>query len=305
MTDIDGRDAIEASRERWREVRRALDAGRHELSTWAARTLYADHPRAGATDLLTRAAWVPPGPVPWDCVRLRWCEALPGGSVDGTEPQSAAVRPLRADGTRYETYSSAVGELARPRLFEDRPCYRLLGVVLEDGGVELSFGPGHYFGTIDTCEAAAHELAEAHRGDPAARTRPAVPVADRRPLRPRPTPGDRGAERADAPPIGDGRHLRAPPPGQRQGRSRRGAVPGHAGRRLPAHRPGGGQPGERLRPVAVPGPGVRARSSSASPSTAATTARSTTSAGPSSGPWRRDVRPGPSPPTGSDSAPTP
>jgi hypothetical protein len=102
-----------------------------------------------------------------DEVRLRWCGTAPSATVRGTEPESATVRPLRVDGSRYETYASAVGELARPRLFEDRPCYRLLGVDVEDGGVELSFGPGSYFDTIDTCEAVAHELAEARRVDPA------------------------------------------------------------------------------------------------------------------------------------------
>jgi hypothetical protein len=167
MPDIDERDAIEANREQWREGRRALDTRRFELSRWAAQTLYAGYPRVAATDLLTRREWVRSGPVPLDEVRLRWCGTAPSATVRGTEPESAAVRPLRVDGSRYETYASAVGELARPRLFEDLPCYRLLGVDVEDGGVQLSFGPGSYFDTIDTCEAVAHELAEARRVDPA------------------------------------------------------------------------------------------------------------------------------------------
>src|SRR5262245_61163489 len=165
MTDIDGPDASEASQRRWREGRKVLDASRHELSQWAARTLYADCPRVAATDLLTRLEWTQPGPVPLDEVRLQWCGTRPGGSVDGTEPESASVRPLRADGTRYETYAGAVGELARPRLFEDRPCYRLREADVNGGGVRLSFGPGSYFDTINTCEAVAHELAEARRAD--------------------------------------------------------------------------------------------------------------------------------------------
>jgi hypothetical protein len=50
-------------------------------------------------------------------------------------------------------------------LFEDRPCYGLVGVDVDGGGVRLSFGPGRYFDTINTCEAVAHELAEARRAN--------------------------------------------------------------------------------------------------------------------------------------------
>ena len=167
MTDIDGANAIEATQRRWREGRRALDASRDELSRWASRTLYADCPKVQGADLLTRPEWTEPGPVPLDDVRLLWCGTAPPGSVRGAEPESASVRPLRADGTRYETYASAVGELARPRLFEDRPCYRLLRADVDDGSVRLSFGPGSYFDTINTCEAVAHELAEGRRADAA------------------------------------------------------------------------------------------------------------------------------------------
>jgi hypothetical protein len=39
----------------------------------------------------------------------------------------------------------------------------LLGADVDGGSVRLSFGPGSYFDTINTCEAVAHELAVARR----------------------------------------------------------------------------------------------------------------------------------------------
>ena len=70
--------------------------------------------------------------------------------------------PLRDGRVWYPRYSDAVGDLARPGLFENRACYRLLEVESGPAGPELTFGRGRYFDLIDTCEAAAHEFAAAH-----------------------------------------------------------------------------------------------------------------------------------------------
>jgi hypothetical protein len=161
MTDLDLTAQIAASQERWRTGRRYLNEHRHELSQWAARNLHAGHPQVGSTGLLTRAGWLPPAPIPLENVTLRWCETTPPVSVDGTEPASAGVRPLRGDGQPFATYAQALGELARPRLFEDRPCYRLLDLAVADGKAQLSFGAGTYFDVMNVSEAVAHELAAA------------------------------------------------------------------------------------------------------------------------------------------------
>ena len=71
------------------------------------------------------------------------------------------MRPLRWDGQRYPTYAEALGDLARPRLYDDRPCYRLLAVELQEDRPTLSFSLGTYFDVLNVCEAAAHELADA------------------------------------------------------------------------------------------------------------------------------------------------
>src|SRR4029450_11464731 len=51
-----------------------------------------------------------------------WQDRAPGPAVRGTEPESAAVRPLRSDGTRHETYAGAVEELAPPSLLPGTDC---------------------------------------------------------------------------------------------------------------------------------------------------------------------------------------
>jgi hypothetical protein len=129
--------------------------------------------------MLARPEWIPPAPVPLDQVTLSWCPAVPRGGLDGTGPEAAAIRPLRDDGRRFGGYAAALGALSRPSLFENRSCYRLLGVHAEPGGESLEFGPGRYFEMINTGEAVAHEYAAAALADGA----PASPSPGKLPLR--------------------------------------------------------------------------------------------------------------------------
>jgi hypothetical protein len=69
------------------------------------------------------------------------------------------LRPLRAPGQTYQRYSQAIRDVAQPRLFENRPSWRLLDVRLTPTGGELEFGDMNYFDAMDTCEAIAHETA--------------------------------------------------------------------------------------------------------------------------------------------------
>jgi hypothetical protein len=163
MTDIGLPDQVTASQKHWRDGRRHLNERRYELSQWAAQHLHADHPQIGATGLLTRTSWLPTNPVPLEDVALTWCDHAATAEIDGTEPESADVRPLRRNGQRFPTYAEALGQLARPRLFEDRPSYRLLDVAVRDGEARLSFGAGTYFDVVNVSEAVAHELADATR----------------------------------------------------------------------------------------------------------------------------------------------
>ena len=147
------------SQQRWRQVRAVLTANRQELSHVAA-GLYPDLPRVGATDLLTRAEWLPDAPLGLDDLPLTWVDQPPAPAHGISGPVSAHVRPADADGGRYATYADAVGSLDRPSLFEDRPCYRLLGAALA-GPPELRLARTSYFQGQELGHAVAHELAAA------------------------------------------------------------------------------------------------------------------------------------------------
>jgi hypothetical protein len=148
-----------------------LNVGRHGLAR-SAQDLYPAALRVAGTPLIARPEWRAETPVPLDQVTLSWRPDAPGPDIGGTGPQSAAVRPLREGGSRFDCYADALGALSRPGLFEDRACYRLLEATASPGAASLGFGPGRYFDTINTCEAVAHEYAAATLANPG--SRPAI-----------------------------------------------------------------------------------------------------------------------------------
>jgi hypothetical protein len=163
MTDPSG------SHDRWLRERSFLNTRRHDLAR-IAQDLYPPSWRVAGTPMLARRGWIPAAPVPLDRVTLSWRPGadgrrLDGPVLDGTGPESAAVRPLRDDGRRFGGYADALGALSRPALFENRACYRLLQVRASPGAASLAFGPGRYFEMINTSEAVAHEYAAAARAD--------------------------------------------------------------------------------------------------------------------------------------------
>jgi hypothetical protein len=160
--------AVRRSQQEWRHARAYLNARRHELGHAAARLYPRSWPVAG-TKLLARPGWLPEEPVPLEQVTLSWTPGWPARAVDGTEPESAAARPLRDGAGRFGCYAAALGALDRPGIFEDRACYRLLEASAATGAENLRFGEGRYFEVIDVGEAVAHEYAAAvlASGDPA------------------------------------------------------------------------------------------------------------------------------------------
>jgi hypothetical protein len=150
---------VSESQRRWRETRRYLNQHRYDLARVAAQ-LHTGLPQVSPTGLLITRDWLPPGPVPLEQITLEFRSDVPPAQINGSEPASSTVRPLRADGLRYATYADALGALDRPRLFENRTCYRLLEVERDtDGGLRLAFGRGAYFDVVNVSEAVAHELA--------------------------------------------------------------------------------------------------------------------------------------------------
>jgi hypothetical protein len=146
-----------ADQDRWRAERAYLKTHRRELTRQAA-VLYPDAERFAGSPLLTRSEWLPAHPVPLDAIKLAWTPPPVPTPVTGGEPESAGVRPLRATSDRFPRYSAAIGELDPPRLFENRPTYRLTEAKLIDIG-RMGFSEGRYFDATDVGEAAAHELA--------------------------------------------------------------------------------------------------------------------------------------------------
>jgi hypothetical protein len=152
--------AVRDSQEHWRQVRRFLNAQRHQLAG-SVQHLYPAELRVAGTPLLARPEWRPAAPVPLEQVTLSWEPGSPGHGVDGTGPESAGVRPLREPGQLFGCYAAALGALDRPGLFENRTCYRVLQAKAAPDAASLHFAQGRFFDLINTCEAVAHEYAAA------------------------------------------------------------------------------------------------------------------------------------------------
>jgi transcriptional regulator with XRE-family HTH domain len=162
---------VDHSQAEWRRTRRNLNGQRPALTRFAA-TLYPPHPAVTDTGLIARDGWIPDQPVDLADVTLMCDGATPPPAVDGTEPESAHVRP-RATLTRpYQRYTHAIRDLEQPRLFENRVSWRLLDLDWSGDQGRMRFGTTTYFAAMDLYEAAAHEMAYVHlddHGQPAGR----------------------------------------------------------------------------------------------------------------------------------------
>lgn len=125
--------------------------------------------RIGGTSLLWEEAMRPSAPVPLSAVTVEWQAVKPPVN----RPLLEAARhclPKESKAHRFERYSAAMGALARPTLFENRPSFRLVRTDWSHAeGPRLIFGTGQYFDLIDQNEAVAHELAVATSRTPAKR----------------------------------------------------------------------------------------------------------------------------------------
>ncbi|MGQ0778012.1 MAG: helix-turn-helix domain-containing protein, partial [Pseudonocardiales bacterium] len=147
---------IAASRLRWRNERCWLNQHRSELAKLAVQLYPAEH-RVPGTSLLAPPEWLVAEPLELGALALRLDEGPQTVVVDGSELESAATRPLRTAGLRFERYTSAMKHLSPPALFSGGPSYRLLDVSLASR--RLEFGLAAYFDKIDIGQALGHELA--------------------------------------------------------------------------------------------------------------------------------------------------
>jgi hypothetical protein len=152
----DPEDRVAASQRDWLRTRRRLNLHRPQLSMLAA-SLYPPPSVLDESGVLMPAAWRPAAPVALENVAVELDPMAPTGVVGG-EHESRPVRPLCDDQRHYDRYHRAMRDIDRPRLFENRLSYRMLGIGWEQGTGHLRVGYQRYFDMIDVGEAAAHEL---------------------------------------------------------------------------------------------------------------------------------------------------
>ena len=156
---------VAASRREWLATRKFLGAHRAAL-TKAVYGIYPDSMKVGNTGILIPPRWRLAKPVDLAAVALRWHEHTSAPAVNGGERETRTARPLVATGRDYSRYHRAMRDLAPPRLFENRLCYRLLDVAQDNAAslsprlsLDLTLGEMCYFDMIDVGEALAHEVA--------------------------------------------------------------------------------------------------------------------------------------------------
>lgn len=160
---------VRDSQQHWRDVRRELNTHRAILGDLASE-LYPAEQRIPGTTVLTSTSWLPNGPVDLADIELTWRAESPPPLLGGKDSRSAGTRPLMANSERYDRYSRALRDLARPKLLDNRVSYRLLDVEWSGPRGTLGFNYTSYFDVLDVCEAVGHEFAQAWLG--AGRKRP-------------------------------------------------------------------------------------------------------------------------------------
>lgn len=153
--ELDSR--VARDHDEWCRTRQHLNASRHTLSRVAAR-LYSGRSMAD-TGLIYHHDWIPAQPVDLADITLRHHADASAPTLDGTEEETAAVRPRAGVLRRYPRYSPAIRDLAAPRLFENRWSWRLCDVEWGDGKGRMGFADTTYFAGVDVNEAIAHEIA--------------------------------------------------------------------------------------------------------------------------------------------------
>ena len=152
---------VERDQEEWRQVRSALGRHRRDLAV-LAESLYRDHRVPGLTNtgVISAPVWIPAKPIPVDKITLTLDSVVAEPTISGGEPESAPVRPLATIDARYRSYHDAIRDLAAPRLFENRLCFRLLG--FDWTQPSMHFGQMGFFDAVDINETLAHEFAAHH-----------------------------------------------------------------------------------------------------------------------------------------------
>lgn len=154
-------DPVEVSQCSWRDVRKHVGLNQAKLHAQAVQ-LYEPSWRLPQAPMLTQSSWLPDRPIALEDIELEWEPSPPKPIVVGQEPQARSLLPLRTRLQSFPSYSSAIRYLSPPSLFENRPCYRLLGASLRgQAEARFRFCQSCYFDKIDVSEALVHELSSA------------------------------------------------------------------------------------------------------------------------------------------------
>lgn len=154
---------VSSDQQLWLATRTALGSTRRTLAL-TAEDLYPDCRLPGLehTGVIARTDWIPAEPIPLSAVTLTLDSSAHAPAITGGEPEAASARPLVSPTRRYRRYHDAIRELAAPRLFENRLCFRLIGLDWSARTIWMNFGHMGFFDSMDTNEALAHETALHH-----------------------------------------------------------------------------------------------------------------------------------------------
>jgi transcriptional regulator with XRE-family HTH domain len=151
---------VAASQHDWLTTRSKLNEHRSEMTRLAA-NLYPTEIRLNDTGVLMRQDWRPEEPIDLRSIKLTLKDDTPRPPVTGKQEETRPLRPLCEPRKYYDSYHRPMRDLAQPRLFENRVCYRLLDFEHDSGQADLTLGLMRYFDMIDVGESLAHELARA------------------------------------------------------------------------------------------------------------------------------------------------
>ena len=133
-----GTSAVLESQREWVRERKLLNRNRAAL-TQIALSLYPESVRLGRSGFLMRGDWKLDHPIDLDEVGIELVHP-PDPVATGRHEETLRVRPLSSTGKPYESYHRAMRDLDRPRLFENRICYRLLDARFAHDQGNLSLG---------------------------------------------------------------------------------------------------------------------------------------------------------------------
>ncbi|MFE3442621.1 hypothetical protein ACFXNW_06300 [Nocardia sp. NPDC059180] len=147
----------------WVSERQNLNTSRADLSKYAAHLHIAASSKVraiGGTSMLAIEGWTHL-PIPLQALQVTF--------TNGPAPDQASfldvargILPMGRHGRRYALYSEAMGDFARPALFDNRVSYRLVNLEMgSDGRTKMQFTTCRYFEMLNIAEPLAHELSNA------------------------------------------------------------------------------------------------------------------------------------------------